>query len=116
MKKFLALLAPALLMMPVAVHAQDLGWFDTLTGSVQGIVDALVPLFIGLALVAFLFGLARYIFAAGNEDAQASGRKIMIAGIIGLFVAVSIWGIIGVLGGAFGIDQGGTIPVPQAPN
>jgi len=115
MKKFLALVAPALLVVPMVAHAQTLAWFDTLTGSLQDIVDLLVPLFIGIALVAFLFGLAKYIFAAGNEEAQANGRKIMVAGIIGLFVAVSIWGIITVLGTSLGINQGGTIPVPVSP-
>ncbi|MDZ7726005.1 MAG: hypothetical protein U5L75_00270 [Candidatus Campbellbacteria bacterium] len=116
MKKFLKLIAPVLLVAPSVAHAQELVWFDTLVGSIQDIVNALVPLLVGVALVAFLYGLVKYIFAAGNEESQADGRRIMIAGIVGLFAAVAVWGIIEVLSGAFGINTGGSVTPPQPPS
>jgi hypothetical protein len=116
MKKFFVLITPVLFLVPFVAHAQDLTWFRKIVTDAQGIVTMLVPLFIGLALVAFLYGLARYIFAAGDPEAKASGRGVMIAGIIGLFVAVSIWGIITLVQEIAGVDDDkSTITVPIAP-
>jgi hypothetical protein len=36
----------------------------------------------------------KFILNAGSEEAQKSGKNIMIWGIITLFIMVSFWGII----------------------
>ncbi len=57
------------------------------------IVQSLIPLLIAVALVAFFWGLVRYVFSGGGEN-HAEGRSVMIAGLVALFVMVSVWGII----------------------
>lgn len=114
MKRILAYMTPVLLL-PRVAFAQDFAWANNILSGLQTIVDGLIPFFIAVALVAFLYGLARYIFAAGSEEAKVEGRKIMVAGIIGLFVAVAIWGIIQVLSTLTGISTGGGVNVPQTP-
>jgi len=94
----------------------DLGNVQGLTDALGGIVDTLLPIVVGIALLAFFWGLATYIFNAGNEEAKDRGKRIMIGGVIALFVMVSIWGIVGFIGGALGIGQGGTAPVPGLEN
>ena len=56
------------------------------------IVQSLIPLLIAVALVVFFWGLVRYVISGGEDHAQ--GRNVMIAGLISLFVMVSVWGII----------------------
>ena len=67
-----------------------------------------------LALLFFLWGLAKYIFAAGNEEAKESGKRIMIWGIIALFIMASVWGIVAFLQDLFGVTDT-SITVPQTP-
>ena len=65
---------------------------------------AFIPLLFVLALVFFLWGAAKYIYQADDATARAEGSKTMLYGVIALFVMVSIWGLVGLLGGTFGID------------
>ena len=51
-------------------------------------------LLVPLAVLFFLYGLMKFILNAGSEEAQKSGKNIMIWGIITLFIMVSFWGII----------------------
>ena len=61
-----------------------------LIASVGDMLNMLIPVLIALALVVFFFGLVKYIMSG-----KAKGAKdIMIAGLLGLFVMVSVWGII----------------------
>lgn len=96
----------------LALAQNDLGNISDLVDSLGGIVSALLPIVVGIALLAFFWGLATYIFNAGNEDAKDRGKRIMIGGIIALFVAVSIWGIVGFIGDALGIDRNESAGVP----
>ncbi|MDZ4226471.1 MAG: hypothetical protein U1C66_03195 [Patescibacteria group bacterium] len=55
-----------------------------------------IPILIGVALLFFFWGLVQYIRkpGGGEEKGGADGKKIMIAGLVGLFIMVSVWGII----------------------
>lgn len=77
----------------------------------QTIVVRLAPLLMGVALLAFFWFLIEFIWKGNdNPDEQKKAKKGMIWSIVALFVMVSIWGIIGFLGGVLGINQGGSIP------
>ena len=65
--------------------------------------NILIPVLIALALVVFFFGLVRYIWGGGKDS--TAGRKIMFAGLIALFIMVSIWGIIRLAQNALGVDS-----------
>jgi hypothetical protein len=58
-----------------------------------------------LAILFFFYGLALYILKAGDPEAAAEGKSIMIWGILALFVMTSIYGIIGFLQRSSGTDQ-----------
>src|SRR3989344_9407038 len=45
------------------------------------------------AVLAFIWGLSKFIFASGNEEKIAEGKLIMRWGLIGLFIMFSIWAI-----------------------
>lgn len=117
MKRFLALLAPSLLFLPMVAYAQnaDFGYFTTLIGQIENVITGLVPLLIGIALVAILLGLARYAFAAGDPEAQKQGKQIMLWGVIFLFVMVSIWGLVALLQTLTGIDGTEAPSTPSVP-
>ncbi len=62
----------------------------------KGILDAVVPIVITLALIYFIYGVATYIIAKDDEK-KGEARNVMIYGTIGLFFIVSIWGIVTLL-------------------
>ncbi len=82
---------------------------------VQNILDLLIPLLIAAALIAFFWGLVKYVWSGGGENHE-EGKKVMIAGIVALFVMVSVWGIIRLAQGALGVSSGsGGINAPTVP-
>jgi hypothetical protein len=94
---------------PTLALAQTLGNFTTLVGAVRGIINTLIPMAFAVALLVFFWGLAKFILSAGNEDAKETGKRIMIWGIVALFVMASVWGIVAFIGSALGIGQGQNI-------
>ena len=109
MKKFVL----SLLVLTPALASAQLGNVGDLMGSVGRLVDLAIPIVVSLALLAFFWGLAKFIFAAGDEESKADGKKIMIGGVVALFVMVSVWGLVGFIGNAFNIQQGGSITPPS---
>ena len=73
-------------------------------------LNALIGLFITLAIVVFFWGLIKYLVNAGEEKSE--GLQIMFYGVLAIFVMVSIWGIIRLLQSTFSVTS--TSPViPQ---
>ncbi len=111
-----ASIAGALALLPLAALAQGGGSLSNLSklvDSVGNIIRTLIPLLVAVALLVFFWGLIKYIRAANDPAEAGTGKSIMIAGVIALFVMVSVWGIVGFIGDAVGIDQGGDITPPR---
>lgn len=85
-----------------------------LLGLAQGTVNALVPLLIGVGVIALFIGVIGFMTGKNAEDHGKWG-KFLGYSILGLFVMVSIWGIVNFLGSVVGVGQGGGVPVPQVP-
>ncbi len=79
------------------------------------LVSLLIPIVFGFAVLFFLWGIARFLIHAADEEARREGRRVVLWGIIALFVASSIWGLVGFLDNAFDLGQGGILtPDPRA--
>jgi hypothetical protein len=115
MKKTIAALLAAFAL-PVFSYAQGVGValtnLQNLILKISQIINILIPITFAIALLAFFYGLIRYILAAGSEEAKESGRRIMIGGIIALFVMSAIWGIVRLLANTVGVSTGGSADVP----
>ncbi len=82
--------------------------FKSLVQLLISLLNILIPLIIGVALVVFLYGIVRYVLGSGDD--KSSAKSIMLWGIIALFVMVSVWGLVGILQSTF---FGGTLGIPQ---
>ncbi len=82
-------------------------------GLITKITNALIPIAVSLAVLAFFWYLIKFIWY-GKEDAES--KKVGLAGmgwsVVALFVMVSIWGLVGFLGSITGVGQGGKVPIP----
>ncbi|MBX4210521.1 hypothetical protein KW783_00925 [Candidatus Parcubacteria bacterium] len=66
------------------------------------ILKIINPMILTLALMVFIWGLAKFILAAGDTNEIENGKKLMIWGLTGLFVMVSYLAILAFLGKDFG--------------
>lgn len=70
----------------------------TLMKSVNNvIINPLIFLIFALALVYFLYGLLKYLLSPDNEEIRKSSKSHMLWGIIGMFIMVSVFGIMTLL-------------------
>lgn len=70
---------------------------------ISGLLKPLVPFLIGLAVVVFIYGVLVVIFSEGGEKKEG-GKKYMLWGIVGIFVMVSVWGLVNILISTFNLD------------
>ena len=97
---------------PVLGFAQTLNTLDNIIAFIQRTVRTLIPIFFGLAIVYFFWGLIKYIKAAGDPKLATEGKSIMIWGVIAIAVMASIWGLVLWLQGVFGITNVGSVTPP----
>ncbi|MFA6158262.1 MAG: pilin [Candidatus Paceibacterota bacterium] len=72
-------------------------------GFISKILNTVLPLIIAAAVVYFIYGIAKYVMS-GSEEAKAAAKDKIIYGIIGLFVMISVWGLVNILVSTFGLD------------
>jgi uncharacterized membrane protein len=80
-------------------------------GIIAVVNDYLVPLIFTIALLVFLFGIAKAYILTSSETERAKGHQLILWGIIGFAVMLSIWGLVNLVIGVFGLDSA-TAPKP----
>lgn len=96
----------ALLTLPAVVYGQTPDFkvevvgisaptdFRSLVNLFINIINPLLGLLVGLALLAFFKGLVSFIGKSGDAAKHQEGRDLMVWGVIALFVMVSVFGIL----------------------
>lgn len=75
--------------------------------------SVLVPLLFAISFIVFLYGIAKaYILSPGDEEAVKSGHKIILWGLIGFAVMISVWGLVNVVVATFGLGGSSVSGVP----
>lgn len=102
------------LLTPMFVFASDTGdaakGLSKLLIQITGLLNQVVPLLIGLAVLAFMWGVVMYLFGKDKDGA----KTFMLWGIIAIAVMVSIWGLVGILRSTiFGNSVDKVIKVPE---
>ncbi len=103
----------------IAAAAAPPSDFRGLVEIILNLIQIALPVLVSLALLSFFWGLAQFILHSGSEEAHEAGRNIMIWGIIALTVIVSVWGLVCVVGSAFGVRAcgvGSSRYVPPPPS
>jgi hypothetical protein len=70
-----------------------------------------VTVLVALTVLVFLWGLMKFMFKGqGSDSARSEGRKLMLWGIIGLFVMTSMWGLVAIFSNFVGHSS---VVIPQ---
>ena len=106
MKKTALIALGTTLLVPVLALAQTTGtpqtaYIDTWIGKATGWLSQAITIIMVLMTLWFLVGVFKYI-AEKDASKLKERRTFMLNGLIGLFVAVSIWVIISIAGNIFG--------------
>jgi hypothetical protein len=72
---------------------------------INSILNPVVALLIGFAVVYFMWGLIVYVRRGGEEGDRTKGIQMMSYGIFALFVMVSVWGLVNILINTFGLSS-----------
>ncbi len=67
------------------------------------IINPFIAFLFVLATVLFLIGMIRY-YIAGEEKDRETGKKHMAWGLVGMFIMISVFGIMRIIVNTFGID------------
>ena len=96
----------------------NLSYFRSFVSSVGTILNMLIPILIAATIVVFFYGLFLYVFKRdkfAGEGGKGGGKNVMIAGLVSLFVMVSVWGIVVLAQQALGVQGNANVTFPQLP-
>lgn len=128
----LALLTPALALAQTSVGvgiSSNGSWFlgigsgNFCGGSICGVAQTIlylinsvaVPVLFAIAFIVFLYGIAKaYIFSGGDAEAVSEGHRLVLWGIIGFVVMISLWGLVNVVSSTFGLGGYSAPPTPTS--
>jgi hypothetical protein len=91
---------------PMFVFAQTTAF--SILAVISNILRILPKILIAAGFVYFIWGVIKYLISDDADDKEKA-KKVVTNGIIGLFIILSIWGIIGIIGSTFGIGAGGEV-------
>ena len=100
------------IIMPITAFAAN-SKIKTILTNIQDTLGIVIKIFITLALVIFIWGVVRFILAAGNPQARNQAKGIMLYGIIAIAILAMMTGIVAFLQTYFGITPGQPIKIPQ---
>ena len=77
----------------------------TLVGKFEAyIVNPAIVIVFALGFFLFIYGLVEFLWKLNEGGDNAEGKKHMLWGIVGMLIMVSVYGILELLDGTFGLD------------
>ncbi|MBI1956928.1 MAG: hypothetical protein HYS44_00505 [Candidatus Niyogibacteria bacterium] len=86
--------------------------YQSFIDAILNVIDSLVVIIIALAGLVFLWGVFKFVSAAGDEKARETGKQFIVWGLIGLTIMFVFWGLVKILTGLIG--TGGSISEPPS--
>ncbi len=111
MKKLIATTIGAL---PFMASAQVITDVNTLTYKLTNLGNTFIQILMAFSVLLIIFNVVRFlIVGADNEEKRGAAKNAIIWGVVGLFVILSIWGLVRILTNSFRTDT--TAPTNQYP-
>lgn len=115
MKKIIASITAAFPAVALA-QTQPITDVNSLTSKLIGIGNIVTFLLTALAVIFIIWNVIIFLIKGGADDtARKAAIKAIISGIVGLFIILSIWGLVNILIGTFRTTPT-TQRIPQVQN
>ncbi|MCF7831851.1 MAG: hypothetical protein K9M36_03130 [Candidatus Pacebacteria bacterium] len=88
--------------LPLFVHADALG--DLLNAIYRHLINPVIAFIFALATLWFIVGVIKFLANGGNEQKKTEGKQHMLWGLIGMFVMVSVFGIMQLIVNTLGMS------------
>jgi len=69
------------------------------------VVNPIIGIIFALAFLLFVWGVAVFLMQADDANAREQGKNHIIYGLIGMFIMVSVYGILSVITGTLGVPS-----------
>jgi len=69
------------------------------------VVNPLVQLIFAAAVLYFVYGIFTYIRKSSDSTSRVDGANHILWSTVGLFIMISVWGIIGIIERTFGVGN-----------
>lgn len=114
--KIIKFLTPLSILTPFFANAAESIDVET-EGTIEGIITKMtlilgdiIPVLLVIATLVFIWGVIVYILAGSSEERKKQGYNLIIWGLLALFLIVTMWGLVVVIGRTFDIGNE-SIPV-----
>ncbi len=107
------IISAAISLAPSLAFAQQINNVNDLTRTLTSIGNVVIEILIAFAIIYIIFNVIRFIMAADKPEDRNSIGKAILWGIVGLFVILSIWGLVRILTSTFRTDT--NAPTNQYP-
>ena len=87
--------------------------FKSLVNKIIENINYLMVLVVGLAVFVFIWGIFRYFVAGANEKKVEEARNVLIYGLLGIFIMLSVWGLVNILINTFGFTATTQPTIPR---
>ena len=74
----------------------------------QVIINPIIMLLFAVAVLVFLYGVFEYVRGSGSEDARTTGSRHIFSGVFGMFIMISVFGIIHAIMNTIGVTASST--------
>lgn len=101
MNKIIPLLI--LFFVPIITSAQAVNNLNDLIVLFIVILETIIPILIGLAVLLFIWGLLRY-YMSDNQNTKKEAVRIIGYGVVSIFVMVSMWGLVNFISYSLGLN------------
>lgn len=104
-------IATIIAFVPTVAFAQTITDVNSLTYKLTNLGNTFIEILIAFAVIWIIFNVVRFIMS-GDEKRKEHQSAIMW-GVLGLFIILSIWGLVAILRNTFRLDN--TAPVSNYP-
>lgn len=107
MKKLLSTALAISLLAPVMVMAQalDITNMDSIGVAIGQVTNFISVLFVSIAVIFFIWGAFTFVTAGADEEKKSKSKSHMINSLIGIFLIISVWGIINLMLATLGTEN-----------
>ena len=91
--------------------------FNYLLGKIETVLYRIVPFIIGLAVFFIIWQIFNYVMSAADEEKRSEAKKYIVYGVIGVFLMLSVWGLVNIVYNTFNLDNRiDPDQIPQVPH